>query len=177
MQVEAIELETLNQLFQTMNERGFQAAYPGYFLMAMGFLSVQELRARSLQGKTGGVMFGLPLKHDVARQHPLAGRVFFIRRDQQGVRFVVGHDEACDITISDDSISGRHCQLEMDDGQFFITDLASTNGTRRNLTELTANEPSALEAEDIITVGRYSFQFHTEKSLFDALRMMNAISS
>lgn len=49
---------------------------------------------------------------------------------EQGDGVVVGRTEECDITIVDDSgVSGRHCRLTLEDGQVFVEDLDSTNGT------------------------------------------------
>jgi RND superfamily putative drug exporter len=47
-----------------------------------------------------------------------------------GPRFVIGRDEAADLTISDDNVSRRHAALEVTGpGCAVLTDLGSTNGT------------------------------------------------
>ena len=44
-------------------------------------------------------------------------------------RHVIGREAGCDFTISSDSISRRHAQLELREGQLLVTDLGSANGT------------------------------------------------
>ena len=44
-------------------------------------------------------------------------------------RHAIGRDPGCDLTVSSDSISRRHAQLELREGQLVVTDLGSANGT------------------------------------------------
>ena len=44
-------------------------------------------------------------------------------------RHVIGRDPGCDFTVSSDSISRRHAQLELLEGRLIVTDLGSANGT------------------------------------------------
>lgn len=41
----------------------------------------------------------------------------------------VGRDESCDVSVDARGVSRNHCELEFQDGQLFIRDLDSTNGT------------------------------------------------
>lgn len=41
----------------------------------------------------------------------------------------VGRSPNCDLVISHDSISRQHCQIELINGEYFITDTGSSNGT------------------------------------------------
>jgi len=41
----------------------------------------------------------------------------------------IGRSESNDIQILDKSISGNHCEILLENGQFYISDLKSTNGT------------------------------------------------
>ena len=44
--------------------------------------------------------------------------------------YTIGRDRACDIPLADDSVSGRHAELEfLEDGKLLLTDCRSTNGT------------------------------------------------
>jgi len=44
--------------------------------------------------------------------------------------FLVGRDPACAFVLSDDTVSGRHAELSLTaDGQLFVVDRASRNGT------------------------------------------------
>jgi adenylate cyclase len=47
-------------------------------------------------------------------------------------KLLIGRQAACDIPLGHPSISGRHCQLELRDGYWWMNDLGSSNGTRIN---------------------------------------------
>lgn len=41
---------------------------------------------------------------------------------------VIGRSSKCDIVVAEEGMSRQHCQIELIDGEVFITDLGSTNG-------------------------------------------------
>lgn len=41
---------------------------------------------------------------------------------------VIGRSAKCDVVIPQDGMSRQHCQIELSNGELFITDLGSTNG-------------------------------------------------
>lgn len=43
-------------------------------------------------------------------------------------RCVIGRSSKCDVVIPHEGMSRLHCQVEFIDGEYFITDLGSTNG-------------------------------------------------
>lgn len=43
-------------------------------------------------------------------------------------RCVIGRSSKCDVVIPHEGMSRLHCQIEFIDGEYFITDLGSTNG-------------------------------------------------
>ncbi|MFH1184205.1 MAG: FHA domain-containing protein [Chloroflexota bacterium] len=45
---------------------------------------------------------------------------------------ILGRDPLCDVPLSDKAISARHARLSFHDGQWWVDDLGSTNGTRLN---------------------------------------------
>jgi pSer/pThr/pTyr-binding forkhead associated (FHA) protein len=47
-------------------------------------------------------------------------------------RIVIGRAAECDVVLSDPTVSGKHCLLEIRDGAWFVFDLASRNGIRIN---------------------------------------------
>jgi len=47
-------------------------------------------------------------------------------------RFTIGREQACDMTVYDESVSRWHAALERDAHGWLLTDLGSTNGTRVN---------------------------------------------
>jgi hypothetical protein len=69
---------------------------------------------------------------------------------------VVGRDPGCAIHLDDPSVSARHARITTIDGQPFITDLGSTNGTRVNGNLI--NAPHPLAAGDLITIGTISVE-------------------
>ena len=65
-------------------------------------------------------------------------------------------------TLSDQAISGSHASFDNKDGQYVVTDLSSTNGTKLNGTRLVANKPYLISDGDIIQLGRINFAFRLE---------------
>jgi pSer/pThr/pTyr-binding forkhead associated (FHA) protein len=49
---------------------------------------------------------------------------------------ILGRDPLSDVPLSDKAVSARHARLSFHDGQWWIDDLASTNGTRLNREQL-----------------------------------------
>ncbi len=45
------------------------------------------------------------------------------------IRWVIGSRPDCDIVVDEPTVSGRHCQIQFEDGQWQVSDLDSTNGT------------------------------------------------
>ena len=65
---------------------------------------------------------------------------------------IMGRDPGCDIPIKgDDTISTRHAQLSYHHGQWWVQDLASTNGTFLNQTMI--NMPTVITSGDEIKCG------------------------
>lgn len=64
----------------------------------------------------------------------------------------VGRDGQCQITIPDSSVSHQHARVYNSDGEWFVEDLGSTNGTLVNERPLT--HPVLLRPGDKVTVGR-----------------------
>ncbi len=67
---------------------------------------------------------------------------------------ILGRDPGCDIPITDDTVSTRHAQLTYHHGQWWITDLSSTNGTYLN--ESILNMPTVITSGDEIKCGKVS---------------------
>jgi pSer/pThr/pTyr-binding forkhead associated (FHA) protein len=75
-----------------------------------------------------------------------------IERHFSQPEIIMGRDPGCDIPIKgDDTISTRHAQLTYHHGQWWIQDLASTNGTSLNQTQLTM--PTVITSGDEIKCG------------------------
>lgn len=65
---------------------------------------------------------------------------------------VLGRDPSCHVTIPDSSVSHRHARVYQSDGEWFVEDLGSTNGTYVN--ERPLSRPHLLRIGDKIAVGR-----------------------
>ncbi len=68
----------------------------------------------------------------------------------------IGRSPDADIILLDDKVSRVHCGIRLWDGEFYIKDLKSKNGTFVNGQRV---EVSKLKTSDIIKVGGYTFTF------------------
>ena len=71
--------------------------------------------------------------------------------------FYLGRTESNDIMVNDVGVSGQHAKLCFEEGQFWIEDLESTNGTYVNGERITKKSP--LKDEDLIKIGATIFKF------------------
>lgn len=65
----------------------------------------------------------------------------------------IGRRDGNDLIISDPSVSGAHCEIEINEAGYVLRDLGSTNGTRVNGETVTV---SGLYRNDVIHVGDVS---------------------
>lgn len=63
----------------------------------------------------------------------------------------IGRDPGCDIPLLDDTVSARHAHLTYHHGQWWLEDLASTNGTKLNNSAITL--PTVITSGDEIRCG------------------------
>jgi pSer/pThr/pTyr-binding forkhead associated (FHA) protein len=73
---------------------------------------------------------------------------------------VVGRAVGCAIWIHDPMLSRQHCRIVRRDGQWWIEDSGSTNGTRVNGVRI--KEPQALKDAQAIEVGDSRIVFHVD---------------
>lgn len=69
-----------------------------------------------------------------------------------GDELTVGRAGGCQITLDDTFVSQLHARVFRRDGQFFVEDLGSTNGTFLNRKKVTA--PAALRKGDRLQIGK-----------------------
>lgn len=81
----------------------------------------------------------------------LAGRSFSIADG-----WIIGRGRACQIQISDPSVSRQHAQFRFSQGQWYIQDLQSSSGTFVNNIRVNA---SRLNQGDLIRAGSTEFEF------------------
>ncbi len=66
----------------------------------------------------------------------------------------IGRKSDNDVVINDSTVSGYHLEIKKEDnGQVFITDLDSTNGTFVNGNQLIAHKTEQIDETDIVRVG------------------------
>ncbi len=64
---------------------------------------------------------------------------------------ILGRDPGCDIPLSDDTVSTRHAHLTYHHNQWWLEDLASTNGTTLN--EVIVSMPTVITSGDEFVCG------------------------
>lgn len=64
----------------------------------------------------------------------------------------LGRDASCHVHINDSSVSHKHARVYHSDGEWYVEDLGSTNGTFVNERPLT--HPVMLRPGDVLAVGR-----------------------
>ena len=126
-------------------------------------LALRLIMALALYGFLGWALY--LFWHEVQRQgQSLANRrvpgiSLMIRREQESPvlkhffqsEIILGRDPGCDIPLTDDTVSTRHAQLTYHHGQWWLEDLASTNGTILN--EVMVNMPTVITSGDEIMCG------------------------
>jgi len=65
---------------------------------------------------------------------------------------LIGRDAGCHVTIPDGSVSHKHARVYHSDGEWYVEDLGSTNGTYVNDRPLT--RPVVLRPGDVVGIGR-----------------------
>ena len=62
-----------------------------------------------------------------------------------------------DLCIPDDGyVSGTHCKFELVEGDLFLTDLESSNGTKVNGVKIT--EKTKVTENDIVRIGKMEYR-------------------
>ncbi len=75
-------------------------------------------------------------------------------------RTTFGRRATNDVVIDDDpTISGTHAEIYAEEGEFFVVDAGSTNGTKLNGRSLTPKASEVLHDGDTITMGRTDLTF------------------
>ncbi|MBI3862098.1 MAG: PAS domain S-box protein, partial [Planctomycetia bacterium] len=86
----------------------------------------------------------------------LSGRTIELQSDP----VVVGRHPDCDIRVFDDTVSRRHARITRRNGDFFIEDLGSRNGTYLNGHKVKA--PSRLSHRDTVSISDTAVEFRED---------------
>ena len=70
--------------------------------------------------------------------------------------FIIGRDDACNLTISSNNVSRLHAEIQEKAGRLYLNDLNSVNGTFVNRHRLA--EPAALRRGDVLQFGNTEFR-------------------
>jgi hypothetical protein len=71
------------------------------------------------------------------------------------LRFTIGREPACDLTLADETVSRWHASLIRHEGNWLLDDLGSTNGTRLNGWRVSA--PTPVAPGDCVSFGAATF--------------------
>ncbi|MBW2109517.1 MAG: FHA domain-containing protein [Deltaproteobacteria bacterium] len=72
---------------------------------------------------------------------------------QEGDKVHIGRGKTADVNLDNTAVSRRHAIMEMKNGEFILTDLKSTNGTRVNGKKI--NAPTRVTSSDRIEIGKF----------------------
>jgi serine/threonine protein kinase len=75
---------------------------------------------------------------------------WLIRIPSTHQELVIGRGEACELQVLEPAVSSRHCRLHFENGQWWVTDLKSRNGTR---VQGKVVQRHALSVGDVIDIG------------------------
>src|SRR6516164_1674548 len=84
---------------------------------------------------------------------PDTGRHFSLKSD----RTTLGRNLDCAIPLTGKQVSRQHAHIYHQDGQYFLQDLGSSNGTFLNGKRLMPHAPSLLTERDTFQIGPYLF--------------------
>jgi two-component system cell cycle response regulator len=109
--------------------------------------TLEELKVQR-KGDDCLVVIYAPVPADLGRRHVLDRELITIGRDREN-----------DIVLDSDSVSRRHARVEHRDGQIYLTDLDSTNGTYVNDEPEPLAADSALRRGDQVKIGDTIFKY------------------
>ncbi len=92
-----------------------------------------------------------------------------------GSQFVIGRDEDCNLRPASPAISKKHCAVFYKDGEPFVKDLGSTNGTFVNDQQVEGERP--LVEGDKVRVGPLDFTVKMLGARSDATPLPNSLKS
>ncbi len=117
-------------------------------------LNARQIRVKAPKGPAKRAVDTTPTKLLVVE--PAAMRGSTVSLDTE---VVVGRAEECDVTLSEDPfVSTRHARFFQRDGEWWVEDLGSTNGTLVNAQRIT--EASRIRRDDRVQAGSAVFEVH-----------------
>jgi len=117
-------------------------------------LNARQIKAKAPKGSAKKAVETTPTKLLVVE--PAAMRGSTVSLDTE---VVVGRADECDVTLNEDPfVSTRHARFFQRDGEWWVEDLGSTNGTLVNAQRIT--EASRIRRDDRVQAGSAVFEVH-----------------
>ena len=101
----------------------------------------------------------------------LEGRVFPVVKGRNSAPgpVSIGRTSDNDLAIPEYTISTHHCLLALVDGEYRLTDMGATNGTRVDDVPLLPRKPCRLKGGETVRMGRFSLLFHLPRGFAEYL--------
>lgn len=109
-----------------------------------------------------GVSIGINF-YNPSEIQPLDGYTFQAEVPTQlykETKITIGRQTNCDLVLDSPKVSRLHARIELEQGNFWITDLDSTNGTYLNGERITKEK---IAEGDRVQIGSHVFTFHDQK--------------
>jgi pSer/pThr/pTyr-binding forkhead associated (FHA) protein len=158
-------LNDVRELARTLTVERFEARFPWTFLAITSAESNLTLQYTTRKGNiaasaTDAILDLLPM---VKTATAYSGRASLL----------VGRSRACDLWITDASMSKTHARFTLEKGlPKTLEDLGSRNGTRVGGETLTANEPFAVRVGDVVSFGSVVARILDAPQLYALLALM-----
>jgi nitrite reductase (NADH) large subunit len=109
--------------------------------------------------------YGSNAGHSASAVQPVltvqSGQSFGLSFAVQGTSMSVGRDPACTIRLDDMTVSRQHAMLTFNNNAWYVSDMQSTSGTRKNGERLPPGQYVPVALGDLIQFGETVFRFET----------------
>ncbi len=130
-----------------------------YFFVYRALRSVAlDVRSAAASSRRRDTAPARPREREPSRGKPPRALVVTDERNPKGRSYrldgtlQIGRSDSCDITLQDTYASSFHARVFSRDGEWYVEDLGSTNGTYLNQRRVTS--PSELHAGDRVKIGK-----------------------
>ena len=174
MNVKKANLQDFVEPATSMTNDEFMRRFPGVYLVAMGPLNAEEIANDDNSSVTREFQLPFSWSRRHSRQsNPLRGQLFVIDDESTTNAVTLGRTDLSEVQVPDRTISATHAQLRFsNDRAVYLKDMSSKNGTSVNNEPIETNQERPLRDGDLLTFGRYSFQFFRPATFHAALRLI-----
>ncbi|MGM0379614.1 MAG: FHA domain-containing protein [Bacillota bacterium] len=136
-------------------------------LISLYYLGFDEVLNKNISKKIEQEIFSQEKARSFDNEGIMESKTFLIHNNKKIIidqdQFIIGRDfNKSDYQINDPSISLLNTEILKKDGNFFIRDLNSTNGTILNNRKLESNNLNKLYSKDIFKVSNHKFKYINE---------------